>query len=303
MPTIARYRPIWSAGGRRIFGPDEDAFTAAATALEGAFPIRARERPTGELRLAGPLPPVAQWGLPALLDGSARVARFASIRDALPDPAELGSRPDLVIVAFDPGPDRAGPVAVAIRGGAESSYGAIRSDMEGELAASDPGGPTIEIDPARRERVEAMRLDVVSEGAYIPRARYLESLPSRWRLGAQECSACGATTFPIRSVCRACGRSEGLTPTALAPDGGEIVAITEIGGGGQPTEFDGFVEAAGPYRVGLVEWEPGVRATLMVSDDPEGTVRIGSRVRTVLRRLYPMEGEWRYGRKIVPARP
>ncbi|MDG6964652.1 MAG: hypothetical protein JRM83_06645, partial [Nitrososphaerota archaeon] len=45
----------------------------------------------------------------------------------------------------------------------------------------------------------------------------------------------------------------------------------------------------------LVELAPGLRATLMVTDSPPGTVRVGDRIGTVLRRLYPMDGQWRYG--------
>jgi hypothetical protein len=43
-----------------------------------------------------------------------------------------------------------------------------------------------------------------------------------------------------------------------------------------------------------------VRATLQVADDADGPLAIGSRVRTELRRSYPMEGRWRYARKAIP---
>jgi uncharacterized OB-fold protein len=79
-----------------------------------------------------------------------------------------------------------------------------------------------------------------------------------------------------------------------------VVAATVIGKGGQPTEFDPQVEALGGYGVVLAEFEPGVRLTLQVTDASPADVRIGDRVGTRLRRLYPMEGEWRYGRKAVP---
>jgi uncharacterized OB-fold protein len=58
---------------------------------------------------------------------------------------------------------------------------------------------------------------------------------------------------------------------------------------------------SGPYGVVLAELVPGVRATLQVADARPADVRVGSRVDTVLRRLYAIEGAWRYGRKAVPA--
>lgn len=140
----------------------------------------------------------------------------------------------------------------------------------------------------------------VSQGAYIPRPRYLENLPSRWRFAAEKCGSCGAVDFPPRGQCRQCGAVEGLVAVRLPHDGGEVVAVTTIGPGGQPTEFDEQVEMTGPYGVVIVELVPGARVTLQVADARPGEIAIGSRVGTRLRRLYPMEGEWRYGRKAVP---
>lgn len=86
----------------------------------------------------------------------------------------------------------------------------------------------------------------------------------------------------------------------LPRDGGEVVAATSIGPGGQPTEFDEQVATMGSYSVVLVELMRGARVTLQATDSRPGELEIGSRVATRLRRLYPMEGEWRYGRKAVP---
>jgi uncharacterized OB-fold protein len=158
-------------------------------------------------------------------------------------------------------------------------------------AASAPPGPG-----------DAPAFGPVSQGAYVPRPRYVENLPSRWRFAAQKCAACGALTFPARGRCRKCAETEGLTPTYLPRDGGLVVATTVIGKGGQPTEFDDQVETSGPYEVVLVELAPGVRVTLQVASLTMGTVPIGSRVATRLRRIYPMDGEWRYGRKALAVR-
>jgi len=43
-----------------------------------------------------------------------------------------------------------------------------------------------------------------------------------------------------------------------------------------------------------------MRVTLQVTDAAPCTLKVGDHVDTRLRRLYPMEGEWRYGRKAVP---
>jgi len=142
----------------------------------------------------------------------------------------------------------------------------------------------------------------VSEGAYVPRARYLENLPSRWRLVAERCGACGAVTFPMRGRCRACGRTDGLAEETLPP-AGKVLAATVVAPGAQPTEFDPLVASVGAYGVVLAEMAPGVRVTLQVADHGPSPLAPGQPITTALRRLYPMEGEWRYGRKALVGPP
>ncbi|HTT26230.1 MAG TPA: zinc ribbon domain-containing protein [Thermoplasmata archaeon] len=155
--------------------------------------------------------------------------------------------------------------------------------------------------PSWRGRAEGddRRLASVSEGAYVPWPRYQESRGSRWRFVAEKCEGCGRLTFPARGVCRGCGRSDGLEPVPLPRDGGVVEARTTVRPGAQPTEFDPWVEAVGGYDVALVRLAPGVRATLAITDAPAGSTPLGAKVRTRLRRLYPMEGSWRYGRKAI----
>ncbi|MCI4348141.1 MAG: zinc ribbon domain-containing protein, partial [Thermoplasmata archaeon] len=154
--------------------------------------------------------------------------------------------------------------------------------------------------PTERFLDRGSRLDAVSQGAYLPHPTYLENLAARWRLVGERCPRCGALTFPPRGRCRSCGRSEGLRTEALPRAGLEVEAVTTISRGAQPTEFDSFVESMGSYDVAVVRLEPGVRATFQVTDAVAGRLRVGDRVGVVLRRLYPMEGEWRYGLKAVP---
>ena len=80
-----------------------------------------------------------------------------------------------------------------------------------------------------------------------------------------------------------------------------MAAVTTIAPGAQPTEFDPLVAARGSYDVVLVEFFEGVRLTLQVADAAAGSVHVGDRVGTTFRRLYPMDGEWRYGRKALPS--
>jgi uncharacterized OB-fold protein len=142
-------------------------------------------------------------------------------------------------------------------------------------------------------------LRAVSEGAHVPRPRYVENLPSRWRFAADRCSACGTISFPRRGRCRQCGAREGLAEFEL-PREGTVEASTVVAPGAQPTEFDPLVARTGAYGVVLVKLSDGARATLMVADGTNSPLPIGNRVGTQLRRLYPIEGEWRYGRKAVP---
>jgi hydroxymethylglutaryl-CoA synthase len=167
----------------------------------------------------------------------------------------------------------------------------------------DPGGR--ESDPGlgpQPRPIPSDALRAVSEGAYVPRPRYVENLPSRWRLAAERCSACGALTFPMRGRCRGCGSTEGLVEEPL-PRHGTVLAATVVAPGAHPTEFDPIVEVNGAYGVVLAELATNVRVTLQVADHGAEPLAPGHRVGTQLRRLYPMEGEWRYGRKAVADDP
>ncbi len=192
---------------------------------------------------------------------------------------------------------RVGLVA-EVRGG-RTSYAGFRLDgpvrWRGAWGPQPPG--SVPKSPTFLER--RPELDAVSQGAYVPHPRYLENLPSRWRLEGERCQHCRALTFPIAGRCSECGRADGLRREALGREGLEVEAVTTIGPGAQPTEFDPVVATAGPYDVVIVRLAPGVRGTFQVTDAMPGEVGIGHRVRLILRRLYPMEGEWRYGLKAV----
>lgn len=147
-----------------------------------------------------------------------------------------------------------------------------------------------------------LEMATVSEGAYLPAATYREELPSRWRFEAVRCGRCSRVSFPSRARCTHCGELQELSRFRL-PRTGVIEAATTVRPGAQPSEFDFQVQRSGAYDVLLVRLHPEVRVTLQLTDSAPGVLRIGGRVGSVLRRLYPMEGAWRYGRKAVPVGP
>lgn len=166
-------------------------------------------------------------------------------------------------------------------------------EWRGDLAPSAQGTE------APAPPLPAAALEAVSEGAYVPRPRYIESLGARWRFVGERCAACGTVTFPPRGRCRGCAATEGLTPFAL-PRTGSVEAATIVAPGAQPSEFDPIVEGSGRYGVAILQLVPGVRVTVAVTGSGDTPLPAGTSVRTELRRLYPMEGEWRYGRKAIP---
>lgn len=324
------YLPGFVRDGQRAAGADEDSFTLVATALERLPTLDPSGPPAQRVHLVGSYPPVVEWGVSALLGHPVDLAThgggseglreaWAQIEGSLPT-----AFPQLLVAAELPEREPVGTRshhgagAVALRIGAGRSLtteerslllgGPDAVSAARALLASQGGGSSAPPAGATRAPltfgpagpfIEAP-LAAVSEGAYVSRARYLEELPSRWRLMAEQCGRCGSLTFPARGICRSCSARQGLTPSPLPRDGGRVVATTTIGTGGQPTEFDLQVATLGAYGVVLAEFAPGVRLTLQVTDAAPGELSIGAHVGTRLRRLYPMEGEWRYGRKAVP---
>jgi len=336
---VALYTPTGVAGGRRVAGADEDAFTLGATAVERVLPDEGQFEGPVPVHLLGDFPQVADWGFAALLGRAAEVERHPGTSTALAKvlrSAEEGNGGSALVVAVDlperahgspeaePSPLGAASVAFLLTPDSASSrvslgkvaagrsavaaallYGARHRDRErggsvtfvGDWDAAPEVGPSVDL--VSVQRAADRETNAVSEGAYVPKPRYLENLPSRWRFVAERCGACNEVTFPARGSCRRCGRPDALNAHSLPRDGGTILAVTTIRKGGQPTEFDAQVDASGPYDVALVELAPGARVTLQVTDSAPGSVHVGDSVVTRLRRLYPMEGEWRYGRKAL----
>ncbi|HEV8049036.1 MAG TPA: zinc ribbon domain-containing protein [Thermoplasmata archaeon] len=273
--------------------------TDSATPSDAKRPLRL-PHPTG----SGPVPLF-------LLGQESRVTAASAAA------GELGYSPAIVPRAPPgTGPAPTAPYALALRaapsgvGGPAGFVIAILGDdrdvtVRGRVSAAmmwfEAAGPAAIALSAPPAPDDPTSLDARAEGAYVPRPRYLENLPSRWRLVAERCGVCGRLTFPARGACAACGSGE-LTAVPLARTRWRVEAATTVHPGAQPTEFDRTVAAAGAYSVVVARSSEGPRATFQVAGPP-GTAPVGTTIAPVLRRLYPMEGEWRYGRKAVPVGP
>ncbi len=338
----AAYVPTGTFEGARVAGPDEDLFTELVTALELVQPAAPPAGSATDVELVAPYPEGSDWAFGAVFGSDVAIvhtdADGASLAASL-TAAENGSGPDCIVLVCDgplgeragaavapSGPTSDGAAAFLFREGEGETLagflGTTRAEPSAFRAAQelarraglaaregwlgdwnfDPSAGRV-VDPRQTVPYRELDTDVVSEGAYVSRARYRESLASRWNFLADRCPRCSTLTFPSRGACRACGNREGLDPFPLPREGLEVVATTVIGPGGQPTEFDPQVAAFGAYEVVLAEPVPGVRVTLQLADAEPGSVRIGDRVDTRIRRLYPLDGEWRYGRKAVPRVP
>jgi uncharacterized OB-fold protein len=126
-------------------------------------------------------------------------------------------------------------------------------------------------------------------------ARVAREFPTRYRLEAARCNACGAVAFPPRLVCASC-RGRDFTPLALRPEG-TVVTFTVIHVA--PAAFRNEV----PYALAVVDLEGGVRLTCQLADVAPEAVTIGMPVRLEFRRIQEdgEAGVIAYGHKAVPA--
>lgn len=315
-------------GPRRVRAFDEDRFTLLATAFERLADDVAAA-PQASLQLVGEARSVPvelvqgasgrtvvddRSGDGSLAEGL-RTARAASgpvallglclngpTRAGVPAPGEGAFA--LWVDEIPPGGNELLPTAFEPTAGRELSELIERGQSADALRRPFWQG----LSPNPTERTDASPSSVrppevlarVSEGAYVPLPSYREGIGSRWRFEGERCGRCGQVTFPSRGRCRHCGADGHLTVARLPRQGLLVTAVTWIGAGGQPTEFDDQVAATGPYGVALVDLEAGARATVALTDVAVGSVRVGSRIDTQLRRLYALDGAWRYGRKGVP---
>lgn len=321
---FALYRPPRRPDGRAVRSPDEDAFTLGAAAIERL--VEPTDRPRAwEIGRAGAAAPLSDELFSGLLGAEIQPGDWAG---ESPEEGRGTQLPRLwVAVELREAAASREDRAVAVR--VDAAYPDDRArPFPG--TADDPAAVSRLLDWVRslppediKEFPETNALITrsgrpddpgaapsdeettarVSEGALLPRARYLEGIPSHWRFEGERCGACGRVGFPARGRCRGCGRTDRLAVHRFPYRGHPVVATTRIGPGAQPTEFDEQVTRSGPYQVVLVDLARGARATLQATDPELGSIAIGDRVATVLRRTYAMEGEWRYARKATPVVP
>jgi uncharacterized OB-fold protein len=126
-------------------------------------------------------------------------------------------------------------------------------------------------------------------------SRYWREIPQRYRLEAAKCSGCGKISFPPRSRCPKCGKTE--FEKEILPDEGTVVtfAVVHVA----PPQFSEQT----PYAVGIVELENGVRITTQIVDCPPSEMKIGQKVKIEFRRVQAdgEAGVLCYGYKCVPA--
>ncbi len=148
-------------------------------------------------------------------------------------------------------------------------------------------------------RVQAAALDTTPMGAYVPPATWAASDDVRYRPQLGVCGD-GHARFPPRPACPTCGKP---AESRRFVTNGRVHTFTVISGGG-PTEFDFLHQAWGSYASLAVAPEDhgDARIPALAADvDPE-QISIGQPVEPVFRRIYAMQGAWRYGTKFRPNR-
>ena len=128
----------------------------------------------------------------------------------------------------------------------------------------------------------------------MPSPRYWREIPSRYRLEAGKCSACGVVVYPRREVCADCGATA-FEPVQLSRRG-KVVTSTVIHVG--PTEFQ--MEA--PYGIAIVETPEGARLMAQVADCEPDELKPGLEVALEFRKIRRegAAGILCYGHKAVP---
>lgn len=127
--------------------------------------------------------------------------------------------------------------------------------------------------------------------------RFWREIGQRYNLTGVECTNCGHVSFPQRSICPEC-RHESvgkLEPRQLAGKG-QVVTHTVVHDA--PTGF----ELEAPYIMAIVELDEGPRITAQIVDTDASDITVGTRVKSVFRRINE-EGEAgvvHYGYKFVP---
>lgn len=123
--------------------------------------------------------------------------------------------------------------------------------------------------------------------------KYWREIPQRYRLEAGKCKKCGYIAFPPRQICPECKCTE--FENIRLSDRGKIISytITRV----PPKNFS----FQAPYPVAIIELDGGGRITAQITDANLEDVKIGARVRIVLRKVQEegKDGIICYGYKAV----
>ncbi len=139
-------------------------------------------------------------------------------------------------------------------------------------------------------------------GARVSMPTWQRSRAARYGLVAGRCPDCGALAFPPEGACPDCHSLAAFERVDL-PSEGRVETTTAIAPSGAPPEFLPAIERGGGYAVAIVRFsldDQHVSLPLQVTDADPTAVTAGTRVRTVVRRIYTQEGVPRYGRKATP---
>ncbi len=132
----------------------------------------------------------------------------------------------------------------------------------------------------------------ISQGAYVSKQQYDESLSSRLSLIAQNDDK---IIWPPRQM-----NSDGVTlskeSTNLSPKA-NVLTWTKLSAAGAPSEFAIRAPILGGLSTVMVEFDEGPKGVFLVVDDEDIVPKIGDSVEFVVRMLYGQEGIVRYGTK------
>ena len=132
----------------------------------------------------------------------------------------------------------------------------------------------------------------ISQGAYVSKQQYDESLSSRLSLTAQND---GGIIWPPRQM-----NSDGVTLSKgsinLSPNA-SVMTWTNLSAAGAPSEFAIRAPILGGLTTVMVEFSEGPKGVFLMVDDEDRKPTIGDSVEFVVRMLYGQEGIIRYGAK------
>ena len=128
-------------------------------------------------------------------------------------------------------------------------------------------------------------------------AKEWREIPGRYNIEGSKCPVCGKVYFPSRSLCPHCRRqSLGRMEPYKVCRQGEVYTFSVV------HEAPDCNNRQKPYVVAMVRTDDGVMLSSQLVDVAPGEVRIGMRVRAVLRKLDADgdSGVIHYGFKFVP---